>query len=68
LYNIREGFSHTDDTLPGRLLNEPVKNGPSRGHVVRLGPMLDDYYRFRGWDQIGVPRREKLFELGLEGI
>lgn len=68
LYNLREGFSHTDDTLPGRLLNEPVKNGPSRGHVVRLGPMLDDYYRFRGWDQTGVPRREKLFELGLEGI
>lgn len=66
LYNIREGFSASDDTLPERLLKEPVKSGPSRGQVVRLGPMLADYYRFRGWNSKGVPTDEKLAELGLE--
>lgn len=66
LYNIREGFSRLDDTLPHRLLHEAVKSGPSRGHVVNLDPMLADYYRFRGWDNSGVPVPEKLSQLGLE--
>jgi aldehyde:ferredoxin oxidoreductase len=31
--------------------------------------MLDYYYEFRGWDrETGVPRREKLEELGLEYV
>jgi aldehyde:ferredoxin oxidoreductase len=31
--------------------------------------MLNDYYRFRGWDQTtGFPTRHKLVELGLEDI
>jgi aldehyde:ferredoxin oxidoreductase len=31
--------------------------------------MLNDYYRFRGWDQkTGFPTRNKLIELGLEDI
>ncbi|HWJ04111.1 MAG TPA: aldehyde ferredoxin oxidoreductase C-terminal domain-containing protein, partial [Verrucomicrobiae bacterium] len=66
LYNLREGFTLADDTLPERLLKEPVKKGPSGGHVVNLSPMLTDYYRFRGWDNIGVPASRKLTELGLE--
>ncbi|PKM82616.1 MAG: aldehyde ferredoxin oxidoreductase [Firmicutes bacterium HGW-Firmicutes-14] len=68
IYNIREGFSSRDDGLPERLLREPVKNGPSKGHVVELDSMLKDYYRFRGWDSTGTPAGKKLSELGLEGI
>ncbi len=66
LYNLREGFTHEDDTLPDRLLNEPVREGPSEGFTVKLDPMLKEYYAFRGWDQNGVPKPEKLKELSLE--
>lgn len=65
LYNLREGFSNRDDILPDRLLTEPVKSGPSKGHVVHLEPMLEDYYRFRGWSKDGIPTEKKLAELGV---
>jgi len=28
--------------------------------------MLSEYYRYRGWDETGIPTREKLAELGLQ--
>ncbi|MCB8922177.1 MAG: aldehyde ferredoxin oxidoreductase family protein [Ardenticatenaceae bacterium] len=68
LYNLREGFTQADDTLPDRLLNEPVSDGPSKGHTARLAPMLEEYYAFRGWDKNGVPKPEKLRELGLDNL
>ncbi|NPA23500.1 MAG: aldehyde ferredoxin oxidoreductase family protein [Crenarchaeota archaeon] len=55
------------DTLPRRLLEEPMPEGPSKGHVVRLGEMLDEYYRLRGWKD-GRPTRAKLEELGLKWL
>jgi aldehyde:ferredoxin oxidoreductase len=30
--------------------------------------MLDEYYRVRGWDEKGIPRKEKISNLGLENI
>ncbi len=66
LYNLREGFTKKDDTLPDRMLSEPVPDGPSKGFTVKLAPMLEEYYAFRGWDQNGVPKPEKLKELSLE--
>jgi aldehyde:ferredoxin oxidoreductase len=68
-FNVREGFSRKDDTLPERLLTEPVPGGPSKGHVItpqELNHMLDEYYTVRGWDkETGAPTREKLTALGL---
>ncbi len=61
LYNLRAGFSADDDRLPDRLLTEPNASG----RVVDLAPMLAEYYRFRGWDEKGVPRPEKVERLGL---
>jgi aldehyde:ferredoxin oxidoreductase len=63
LYNLREGFTKDDDTLPDRLLNEAVAEGPSEGFTVKLAPMLAEYYAFRGWDKNGVPTPDKLKEL-----
>jgi aldehyde:ferredoxin oxidoreductase len=68
LYNLREGFAKEDDTLPERLLNEPVSEGPSKGFTVKLAPMLEEYYAFRGWDKNGVPKPDKLKELSLEFV
>ncbi|OPX64824.1 aldehyde ferredoxin oxidoreductase family protein [Methanoregula sp. PtaB.Bin085] len=65
LYNIKRGFGRKDDTLPARLLNEPLKEGAPSGQVSRIGEMLDEYYTLRGWDRDGVPSPAKLKELGL---
>jgi aldehyde:ferredoxin oxidoreductase len=65
LYNLREGFTKEHDALPSRLLTEPVANGPSKGWVSHLEPMLLEYYRTRGWDENGIPKRQKLQELSL---
>jgi aldehyde:ferredoxin oxidoreductase len=66
VYNVREGLSRKDDTLPARLLEEPLPEGPAKGQTVNLDPLLDAYYEFRGWDNNGIPSKEKLKELGLE--
>jgi len=65
LFLIRAGFSHRDDTLPERILKQPLPDGPAKGMVCRLNEMLPDYYRFRGWDEAGRPSEEKLRELSL---
>jgi aldehyde:ferredoxin oxidoreductase len=69
LFNAREGIGRKDDTLPARFLREPLNaSGPSKGAVLELEPMLDEYYRARGWDIVtGLPNPEKLRELGLDG-
>ena len=66
LYNLREGFTSKDDTLPKRMTEEPLKDGPAKGRVVKLAPQLEEYYRYRGWDANGVPKKDKLKMLGLE--
>jgi aldehyde:ferredoxin oxidoreductase len=68
LYNLREGFTKKDDTLPARLLHDAPTDGPSKGWVVQLEPMLKEYYRTRGWDEDGVPTSRKLADLGLANL
>ena len=45
LFNIREGLTREDDTLPDKFLKEPMTEGPSKGHVVNIDLMLDEYYK-----------------------
>ncbi len=63
LFNIREGLTRDLDTLPNRFFSEPLKEGPSRNHVVELDQLMEEYYVVRGWDEDGVPGGEKLKEL-----
>jgi aldehyde:ferredoxin oxidoreductase len=65
LFLTEAGFSRADDTLPKRMLAEPMPDGPAQGHVVALDQMLPQFYRLRGWDENGVPTGAKLAELGL---
>lgn len=65
LFITRAGFSVKDDTLPPRITSEQVPEGPSKGKVCHLDEMLSEYYRLRGWDENGIPKKEKLKELGL---
>jgi len=61
------GDGRAYDTLPKRLLEEPMPEGPAKGYVVKLGEMLDEYYSVRGWKD-GRPTRAKLEELGLKWV
>jgi len=67
LWNVAAGFSARDDTLPGRILDEPHSQGPSADRAIDLPAMLDEYYRARGWAADGVPVAAKVRMLGLEG-
>ncbi len=59
MFNIRAGFSRNDDTLPDRFFESEGIN------KEEFEKALDDYYLLRGWDENGVPKQEKLRELGL---
>ena len=68
-FNVREGLTPKGDTLPGRLLNEPLSEGPSRNQRVDLQTMLDEFYEECGWDrETGLPTQKKVKELGIEWI
>ncbi len=50
LFNMREGLSRKDDTLPARLLEEPKPDGPTKGAVVPLEDLKDSFYKAMGYD------------------
>jgi len=51
LFNMREGLTRENDSLPARLLNEPKSDGPTKGAVVPLEELKDAYYEAMGWDK-----------------
>ena len=55
VYSTKEGITKKDDVLPKKFMNEPLSMGPAKGQVVRLEPMLKEYYELMGWDQNGIP-------------
>ncbi|KXB03036.1 hypothetical protein AKJ47_02935 [candidate division MSBL1 archaeon SCGC-AAA261G05] len=68
LLATQEGITRKDDTLPSRILNEELQEGPPKGVKLgedKLNQMLDEYYKIRGWDENGIPTKEKLEELGI---
>jgi len=70
-YNIREGWTRKDDSLPPRVFNDPIPDGGAKGSKLtkkELDFMLDDYYAARGWTKHGMPTKKKLIELGLKDV
>ena len=68
LFNNREGFTADDDDLPlryyqpktdGVLATKPIVDQPTMSKAKKW------YYYYMGWDDKGVPTKEKLVELGL---
>jgi aldehyde:ferredoxin oxidoreductase len=56
LFNLREGWTAAEDTLPRRFLSEGLPDGASAGAVLpraRLRQMVRAYYAARGWDAQG---------------
>lgn len=64
LYNLREGLTYKDDSLPERLTKIPqIKGNPNS--VVNLDVMLPRYYECRNWDEKGVPTKKIIERLGI---
>jgi len=72
MFNIREGFTRKDDTLPERYFKEPTPIGLPIAKNKKIdkesfNKMLDEYYALHNWDINGNPKKETLEKLGLEG-
>jgi aldehyde:ferredoxin oxidoreductase len=71
-YCVQEGITRHQDTLPERLLSDPLPDGPAQGMVIEretLERMKDAYYALRGWDPAtGIPTPETLRALGLDDL
>jgi aldehyde:ferredoxin oxidoreductase len=70
-YNAREGITREQDRLPKKL-EKALQGGASDGVAVTIEEVekaKDIYYSLAGWDvATGIPKPEKLAELGLEWI
>jgi aldehyde:ferredoxin oxidoreductase len=71
LFNIREGWTRKDDTLPSRVLTETLPTGVVQGVGLTkadLDMMIQGYYYARGWTAEGLIPEQKLRELELLDI
>jgi aldehyde:ferredoxin oxidoreductase len=67
LYNLREGLTATEDTLPSRFFDEPIRMPGERWDGIHLNrtefaQAVETYYRMMGWDDAGRPRYETLLD------
>jgi len=71
-YNVREGATRQDDTLPWRMMNERSPDRPDPNAInsaEELAAMLDRYYALHGWDpKTSWPLRSTLERLGLGDV
>jgi aldehyde:ferredoxin oxidoreductase len=65
LYNIREGWTPAEDTLPRRFLSEGLPNGAAEARLPRerLQAMIQAYYAARGWNAQGYVPQQLTSEL-----
>jgi aldehyde:ferredoxin oxidoreductase len=71
MFNIREGLTRTDDTLPERYFTVPTPAGLSmaKGKYIdreKFEGMLDEYYGIHEWDASGTPTPRLLERLGID--
>lgn len=72
VYCAREGLRRDQDIIPGRLMHDPLPDGPAQGMLLdqaSLENLKDAYYQLRGWDvATGIPTPAKLSELELDDL
>ena len=70
-FNVREGFSRREDTLPERLF-APLENGALQGVAISKPDFertMTQLYTRKGWNpETGAPTRERLRELNIEWV
>jgi len=70
-FEVREGLTREDDTIPEREFNKEAGGNFKGIYVDRKAfeKAKDEYYTLRGWDvKTGAPTRETLTALGLSDI
>ncbi|MEW4487640.1 aldehyde ferredoxin oxidoreductase family protein [Thalassoglobus sp. JC818] len=63
LFNIRQGWTAAEDTLPDRFFNLPVQGTPSEGAILKreaLAEQIQAYYSLREWSSEGIPTDDAL--------
>lgn len=65
MYNVKHGISRKDDVLPPRIASHRRGTGGAAENLPQMGYMLDDYYKYRGWDEFGIPLEDTLKRLDL---
>lgn len=69
IFNLREGKTESDDTLPERLFTKLGGDGPESGSFISRDDFKQaviSYYLMMGWNSHGVPELHKLQELDIE--
>jgi aldehyde:ferredoxin oxidoreductase len=70
-FNVREGLSRADDTLPDRLF-EPLEGGALTGVAIARPDFeraMTELYWLKGWDPAtAAPTRERLAALEIEWV
>jgi len=68
IFNLREGLTAKDDTLPARFF-KPPSEGPLKDVCVDPDQLTEAqklYYQMLGWDESGIPSYARLVELDIE--
>ncbi len=71
LFNVREGWTREEDTLPERFLTEALPDGPVAGAALSargLNRMIAAYYEARGWTHEGDVPSSVVTDLGLDDL
>jgi aldehyde:ferredoxin oxidoreductase len=71
VYNLREGLTAADDTLPDRFFDEPIPDGRWAGTKIdrhAFAEAIQLFHGMMGWDDIGRPRSSTLVDHGLEWV
>jgi aldehyde:ferredoxin oxidoreductase len=58
LFNIRQGWTPAEDTLPDRFFAQPLADGPRAGSTLsrdRFHRLINAYNQARGWSSDGWP-------------
>ncbi len=71
IYNIREGITADQDTLPERFFTDPITVGRWSNYSIDKGKfqeMIQTYYAMMGWNEAGIPRYSTLLSSRLEWV
>ncbi|USG99017.1 aldehyde ferredoxin oxidoreductase family protein [Thermococcus argininiproducens] len=73
-YWVREydgNWNREMDYPPERWFKEGLKTGPHKGEHLekdKYDALLSEYYKLRGWDERGIPKKETLKEFELDFV
>ena len=58
--NVRRGLRRADE--------KPPEDHWKKRFPELEAKLLDEYYKFKGWDNQGIPTKESLHELGMDYV